>query len=185
MNFIEEIKAYKPINEQETVDKQVILEFIGDYPNNVLTRDNRIAHITASAVIVNHARTKMLMIHHNIYDTWTWTGGHADGEPDMLKLAMKEASEETGLDDLRPLGGIRTIDVLWVQSHMKNGGYVGAHLHLNVAYVLEASEEDELVLNEEETSGLCWVLIEMVPEYSKEPDIVYIYKKLFQSIDIL
>ena len=184
MNYIQEIKNYKPVNEQETEDKKVILDYIKSFPTTVLLRENKIAHMTASGLIVNQAHSKMLMIHHNIYKTWTWTGGHCDGEEDLLKLALREAYEETGLQSCRPLSGIGSIDILVVQSHMKRAKYVPAHLHLNVSYVFEADEEETLTLNEDETSGLKWVPLEKVSAYSGEEEIIYIYDKLFKNIGI-
>jgi len=185
MNYIDEIKAYQPMNEQEIMDKKVILDYIESFPDNVLLRDNRIAHMTASGLIINKEHTKMLMIHHNIYNTWTWVGGHADGEADMLKLALKEAQEETGLEKFQTLGNIHTIDVLLVEGHIKHGKYVNPHLHLNVAYVFEADEEENLVLNVEETSGLKWVAIENIRESSGEEAIIYVYSKMLKSAGII
>lgn len=184
MNYVEEIRKYEPVNVQEVEDKDVILGYIDSFPENVLLRDNKIAHLTSSGVIVNRERTKMLMIHHNIYNTWTWTGGHCDGEEDLLKLALREANEETGLHSCVPLGGIGSIDILIVQSHIKRGKYVNAHLHLNVAYVFEADEHEALILNEDETSGLKWVPIEEVRQHSGEEEIIYVYDKLFKSVGI-
>lgn len=184
MNYIEEIKQYKPINEQEMEDKEVILDYIKSFPDNVLLRNNKIAHMTSSGVIINKEHTKMLMIHHNIYKTWTWTGGHMDGEEDLLKLALREANEETGLNSCKPLGGIGSIDVLIVHSHIKKGKYVNAHLHLNVAYVFEADNSETLILNEDETSGLKWVPINEVRTHSGEEEIIYVYEKLFKSVGI-
>jgi len=184
MNYITEIKKYKPVNEQEQTDKEVILDYINSFPDNVLLRDNKIAHMTSSGIIVNKEHTKMLMIHHNIYNTWTWIGGHADGEEDMLKLTLKEAREETGLEEFKALGGIKTIDVIPVPAHIKHGKFVSPHLHLNVAYVLEANEEHRLVVNEDETSGIKWVSMDKVPKYSGEDEIIYVYKKILKNAGI-
>ena len=49
--------------------------------------------MTSSGLIFNKNLDKILMVHHNIYNTWSWTGGHADGEDDLLKVAIKEAKE--------------------------------------------------------------------------------------------
>ena len=95
-SWIEEIKKYTPYNEQEQRDKELILKCINDY-DDLLFRENPIAHITSSGYIVNKERTKVLMIHHNIYKTWAWTGGHADGDGDLIHVAVKEAVEETGV----------------------------------------------------------------------------------------
>ena len=59
--------------------------------------------MTASGFIVNEARNKTLMVHHNIYNSWSWTGGHADGDSDLLAVALREAREETGIVNVTPL----------------------------------------------------------------------------------
>ena len=92
----DEIAAFKPYNEQEEKDKVLILDFLDRNPDAFL-RSNRLAHMTASAWIVNPARSKVLMVYHRLYDSWSWTGGHADGETDLLAVALREVREETGL----------------------------------------------------------------------------------------
>lgn len=182
MEFIRQIEAYKADSEQEKNDKKIILNYIDDYKHNILTRDNEIAHITSSGFILNKSCDKVLMIHHNIYNTWTWTGGHADGEKDLLATALKEAIEETGVKNLKPLTNeISSIDILPVWGHMKRGAYVSAHLHLNASYILIADEEEKLMVNEDETSGVGWVTIEDMPEKSNEPFLLEIYFKLIEK----
>jgi len=61
-----------------------------------LLRDNEIAHITSSGFILNKSLDKALLIHHNIRNVWAWTGGHADGNSNLLEVAIQEAVEETG-----------------------------------------------------------------------------------------
>jgi len=96
MRFIEDIKNYKPYNEQEEKDKKLVEYYIDNF-KDILTRENELAHLTSSAFILNKDKSKVLMIYHNIYDSWAWTGGHADGEEDLLVVALKEAKEETGI----------------------------------------------------------------------------------------
>ena len=113
MNYKEAILAYQPINEQEEAEKRVILEYINEYPDTVLLRENEKGHLTSSGFIMNKDLTKVLMIHHNIYNSWAWTGGHADGDEDLLYVAMKEAKEETGVVEIEPLmEEIASIDIL-------------------------------------------------------------------------
>lgn len=181
MNFIHAISAYHPINEQEASDQDLILKYAEDYGQTLLTRENGIAHMTASSIILNEAMDQMLMIHHNIYNTWTWTGGHTDGDEDLYAVALKEAKEETGLKNLHPLSkDIASVDILPVWGHIKRGKYVSAHLHLNAAFVFIADPMEILVLNEQETSGLQWVPLEEVAERSQEPQIIEVYEKLIQ-----
>ena len=77
-NLIRQIENYPPFNEQEEKDKALILGWIRNN-ENAFSRENTVAHITASAWVVNKDRSKVLMVYHNIYNSWSWLGGHADG----------------------------------------------------------------------------------------------------------
>ena len=182
MNWIEEIKEYIPYNEQEAADKETILYSIENF-NNLLTRENPLAHITSSGYIVNKDRTKVLMIYHNIYNSWSWTGGHADGDGDLLHVAIKEAKEETGIKNVKALDNkIFSLDVLTVQAHIKKGKNISSHLHLSVAYLLEADENDELTIKEDENSGVQWIPIDEISKYSTEENMIKLYEKFNEKI---
>lgn len=179
MHYKKAIEAYLPINAQEIQDKKVILNYINHFGDNVLLRDNEIAHITSSGFIMNQALDKVLLIHHNIRDVWSWTGGHADGDKDMLYVSLKEAREETGIEDIYPLTKeIASIDILTVEGHRKNENYVNVHLHLSVAYILIADETSEVKICPSENSGVEWFPVShFTKEYFSEHD-VYLYNKL-------
>ena len=103
------------------------------------------------------------MIFTKIYNSWSWTGGHADGDSDLLKVAIKEASEETGLKNIKPISkDIFSFRFLTVKWSFEDGDMYSSHLHLSVAYLLEADENEELVVNEDETKGVKWVPIDKV-----------------------
>ena len=179
MKIVKDIEKYRPCNEQERHDQALILDFLNRNEDAFL-RSNRLAHMTASAWIVNPARTKTLMVYHKLYDSWSWTGGHADRETDLLAVALKEAREETGIVHVRPVSGeIFSLEVLTVDGHEKRGEYVSSHLHLNVTYLLEAEESDTLRICKEENSGVAWFTLEEALKASTEPWFVErIYKKL-------
>ncbi len=119
MEWIDAVKEYNPCNEQEMKDKEIILKYSKIF-DDILTRDNEIIHMTSSAFVINKARSKALMVHQNIYNSWAWTGGHADGEKDLLFVAIKEAGEETGVKKLMPVSNeIASIDILPVFGHIK------------------------------------------------------------------
>lgn len=179
MKFIESLKKYNPYNEQEVKDKEFMLKFI-ETSDNILERINTVAHFTASSWIVNKDRDKVLMIYHNIYDSWSWTGGHADGDDDLLSVAVKEAKEETGVNSIRPLNDdIYSIEVITVDGHIKRSEYVSSHLHLNLTYLLEADDSDILVIKEDENSDVKWFTLDKAIEASSEPWMRnYIYEKL-------
>ncbi|MDV2887536.1 NUDIX domain-containing protein, partial [Alkalihalophilus pseudofirmus] len=73
-----------------------MLRYIDTFPD-ILTRKNEFAHFSSSAWTVNKDRTKVLMAFHNIYQSWSWLGGHADGDDHLLRVALRETREETGL----------------------------------------------------------------------------------------
>ena len=183
MNIVDQIRRYAPFCEQEARDKTVILDYLASNPGAFL-RSDPIAHMTASAWIVNRERTRVVMVYHRIYDSWSWTGGHADGEKDLLAVALREAREETGLRDVRPVSGeIFSLEVLTVDGHEKRGEYVSSHLHLNVTYLLEADESEELRVCEEENSGVRWFSLGEALAASTEPWFVErIYQKLNEKL---
>jgi 8-oxo-dGTP pyrophosphatase MutT (NUDIX family) len=179
MRYLDVIERYQTKSEQEERDRSLMLEQMDLTGHKILTRENEAAHMTSSGVILNPALDKMLMIHHKIYDTWAWTGGHADGDDNPLETAIREAQEETGIEQIVPLSTeAASIEVLPVFGHQKNGAYVSTHLHFNVSYLLIAEETERLIVNENETNGVEWVPISKLPTYSNEPFLVAIYQKI-------
>ena len=177
------IEKYMPYNEQEENDKKIILDYMEKY-DNLLTRENEIAHFTASAWTINKECTKVLMIYHKIYNSWAWTGGHADGDTKLLKTAVRELKEETGIKNVNSLkDDIYSLEIICVNGHIKREKYVSSHLHFNLTYLLEADEKEELMMKEDENSGVKWINIADINEYSTEPWMKEkIYRKLVQQI---
>ena len=177
--YADALRAYSPQNEQEDADRRMILEYIRRFPDNILTRDNAIAHMTSSGFVVNADASKVLMAHHNLYRVWAWTGGHADGEADLLAVALREAREETGAEHVRPLSAqIASVDILPVWGHVKGGRYVCARQHLNVSYLLVADETDPLRAREGENTRVGWLPAERLLEYTREWQMDGVYTKL-------
>ena len=169
MELLGQLEQYRPFNEQEERDRDILLRCLRE-EGDIFTRDNAMAHMTASAWVVNRERTKVLMAYHNIYHSWSWLGGHADGDRDLLRVAVREAVEESGLSDIRPVtDSIYSIEVLTVDGHVKRGAYVASHLHLNVTYLLEADDHGILHTKEDENSGVAWFPAEEAVSASSEP----------------
>ena len=183
--IVAQIEKYRPVNEQERHDKIRILDFLRDNEDAFLRR-NATAHMTASAWIVNEDMTKVLMVYHRIYDSWSWTGGHADGERDLLALALREAREETGVSSVHPVTeDIYSLEVLTVDGHEKRGEYVSSHLHMNVTYLLQADESERVHICEDENSGVAWFSLDDALKASSEPWFVQrIYKKLNDKLKL-
>lgn len=181
-----QLMEYRPFNEQEERDRSLILHCLDTQPD-LYTRENRVAHLTASAWIVNHDRTKVIMAYHNIYQSWSWLGGHADGEQDLLSVALREAREESGVQHIQPVtDDIYSIEILTVDGHVKRGEYVSSHLHLNITYLLEADETDPLFVKADENSGVRWFTLDDAIAACTEPWMQkHIYTKLNQKLRTL
>ena len=178
----QQIAAYVPFNEQEARDKSVFLDWLGS-GRDILTRENEVAHLTASAWVVSPDRKSVLMAYHNLYDSWAWLGGHADGESNLLAVALREAREESGIEDVRPVTeAILSIETLCVNGHEKRGRYVPSHLHLNVTYLLEADSAQALRAKPDENSAVAWIAVEDIAKKSTEHWFVErVYSKLCEK----
>lgn len=184
MDLLWQLEQYRPFNEQEERDRALILACLRE-KGDLFSRENRLAHMTASAWVVNPERTKVLMAYHNIYRSWSWLGGHADGERDLLGVALREVREESGLKSLRPVSeSIYSLEALTVDGHIKRGVYVSSHLHLNVTYLIEADEQEALQIKQDENSGVHWFGLEEAVSASCEPWFrERIYSKLNKKLE--
>lgn len=204
------IAAFEPFNEQEAADKHVILRALDTDPD-CFDRSAQ-AHMACSIWVVDPSFTQTLLVYHNIYDSWSWIGGHADGECDLAVVALRELQEETGVaharlvageahgagdastaseptvGGVRPLcgpGGIYSLEVLTVDGHEKRGAYVSSHLHLNVAYLAIADPAEPIRIKPDENSDVRWVPLEDAIRLSTEPWIRdRIYRKLIDKLHL-
>lgn len=181
MNIKEEIENYEPFNEQEIADKKYFLKFIKTF-DDTLTRNNLFGHFTASAFVVNKSRTKMVIVYHIINDGWIYPGGHADGESNLLSVAIREVNEETGLKTKVLSNKIFAIQANPVQSHIKKSKFVSAHTHFDVIYLLEAVDSTPLSYREDESKGVKWISFNDLDKEDIVPFIKPIYKKLIDKL---
>lgn len=178
----EYIINYIPENEQEKNDKKLMLKYLTEF-DDVLTRDNEMFHFTTSAWIVNHDRTKVLMIYHNIYDSWAWIGGHADGNSNLFEVVKKEIEEESGVTNLKLLeDGIFGLSIQVVKPHIKRGKYVSSHLHYDLQFLFEASEDEELKIAPNENSNVGWIGISNLLNEVNEDHMKPLYQKLMDKV---
>ncbi len=180
MSLKDEIVHYIPANKQEEMDKIELLKWLNQ-GDGVFTRMNP-AHFTVSAWVVNRERDKVLMVYHNIYKSWSWMGGHADGKQDLFQVAKREVQEESGLEHFTAeYPDMISLEVLHVPGHEKRGHYVSSHLHLNVTYLLEADEEAPIRIKPDENSGVAWIQVDELPQKVSESWMLErIYSKLIK-----
>ena len=99
----------------------------------------------------------MVVVYHKIYNGWIYPGGHADGEDDLLAVAVREVEEETGLKTKVIDKNIFGIQALPIKGHVKHCKYVSAHIHFDAVYLLEADDKVPLVFREDESNGVKWI----------------------------
>ncbi len=135
-------------------------------------------HITGSAWVVNATCCEVLLTHHRKLDRWLQLGGHADGESDVLGVAMKEAEEESGLTDFTQVGdGIFDIDIHLIPERKGEP----AHFHYDVRYVLRANGCLDFTVSEE-SHDLRWVKLEEVKTLTTESSMMRMVVKCSKQL---
>lgn len=180
----DQIQAFCPGCPQEEADRRWMLDYLQNHPN-AYSRLDPVAHMTVSAWVLGPDGKRVALVHHNIYNSWSWVGGHADGQRDLLKVAMQEVREETGIKRMKLLkNGIFSLECLAVMGHEKRGAYVPSHIHMNVTYLLQA-EDETLREKPDENSAVGWFTPEEALRASTEPWMVQrVYRKLVQRTAI-
>ena len=131
-------------------------------------RSNSYGHLTGSAWVVNKARTKALLLHHRKLDRWMQTGGHADGEFDLLSVALREAREESGLTRIEPVSSeVFDVDIHEIPPFKD----IPAHFHFDVRFLLEGDEAEPLSQNEE-SNAVAWIALDDIASYTNEESVV-------------
>lgn len=117
------------------------------------------AHVTGSAWVVNPSRDHVLLLHHRKHDQWFQPGGHADGDHDILRVALRETSEETSLapEQIRLVdGGIFDVDIHAIAANFHKGKQEPAHQHIDIRFLLEI--DDSIVIpGNDESHQVLWV----------------------------
>ena len=156
--------------ETEVIDR--FDRFVRDH-SDCFERSLAIGHITGSAWIVNAAGDAVLLTHHRKLNRWLQPGGHADGDPDVLAVAMREADEETGLNPLEAATpAIFDLDVHPIPARRDEP----EHFHFDVRYAIRHSGDGAFTVTEE-SHDLAWVPIADLSDYTDEESIHRMAKK--------
>lgn len=179
---MEAIQGYQPQTAEEGLTKEAILKLV-QTESDLFSRSNPDYHFTTSTLIISEDYQEVLLIHHKLFNAWTWTGGHNDGNEDFKAVALKEAQEETGIQAFKWFShDIQSLDIFPVAEHVRQGKEVAAHQHLNVAYILIADKKDPLIQNQEETNDIRWWPLEDLLKISQEPHMLLVYEKLLARL---
>jgi 8-oxo-dGTP pyrophosphatase MutT (NUDIX family) len=164
--------AVRPLeaHEREMVDDAIA--FIAAHPDCLL-RSCLTGHLTGSSWIVNRARSRTLLLLHRKLNRWLNPGGHADGDPDLAAVALREAQEETGLASVRLLEP-RLFD--FDRHRIPEHRGAPEHWHYDFRLLLEADDAEPLAISEE-SNDLRWVELGRVPELNAAESVARLIRK--------
>lgn len=173
MLLLEKLDAYTGFDQAEMRMWTVLECFVQANPR-CFERSLDIGHITGSAWIVDLDKTHVLLTHHRKLDRWLQLGGHADGDPDILNVAWREAREESGLAHVSPVSeNIYDLDVHAIPASSKEL----AHFHYDVRFLFTADRHVPLVISSE-SKDLAWVPVVDIEKYSVDDSIMRMVRKM-------
>ncbi|HEV7349897.1 NUDIX hydrolase [Telluribacter sp.] len=173
--LLSRLEEYTPLDENEREMCLSTKRFIRTQPD-CFERTLAIGHVTGSAWVVSPDRAQVLLMHHRKLDRWFQPGGHCDGDPQVLEVAMKEATEETGLRQITPVSDqIFDVDVHLIPANSKEA----AHYHYDIRFLLEADPNQPIERNAE-SKEVRWISLDKVAEYNNSESILRMVRKLQQ-----
>ena len=154
-NLVTQLEKYRAANgaQSDTVDR--FIAFL--QRNGLQSFDRSLAegHVTASCWLINRSQTHVLLTHHRKLNNWIQPGGHADGECDLVKVALTEAYEESGIEKIRVLSrNIFDIDQHVIPARKNEA----EHFHYDFRFPMKSAERDNYIVSEE-SYDLNWVEI--------------------------
>jgi 8-oxo-dGTP pyrophosphatase MutT (NUDIX family) len=171
------LHSYTPVDADEQAMTAATIAFVEQHPD-CFERSLLVGHITGSAWIVSQDRQQVLLIHHRKLDRWLQPGGHADGDPDVAAVALREAQEETGLGLLRLVedGGGR-IPIFDVDIHsIPARGDIPEHLHYDIRFLVEADAKEAFGFSDE-IKNIQWFSVEQAISYADSDSILRMVAK--------
>ncbi|MDB6094794.1 MAG: hydrolase [Verrucomicrobia bacterium] len=169
--------AARALDAHEAAMTRATIEFVESHPHCLLRSELK-GHVTGSAWIVDAKREQTLLTHHRKLDKWLQLGGHADGDPDVRAVALREAAEESGLVKLRVVGlEIFDVDRHWIPERKTEP----AHWHHDLRFMIEADPEEKLIVTSE-SKDLAWVRIADVAGLNPEESMARMVRKTESAI---
>ena len=167
--------SYRSDYSEENVFKTRIMNFITTHPD-AFERSCKEGHITGSAWLLNPDGRKVLLTHHRKLNRWLQLGGHSDGNADTAAVALREATEESGIQGIRFVSkDIFDIDIHPIPKNLTKGE--GPHFHYDIRFLLQAPTENFVVSNE--SKALRWMSLSDLAQIQSEltPSILRMMEK--------
>ncbi|MCS7025352.1 MAG: NUDIX hydrolase [Bryobacteraceae bacterium] len=171
--LLDRLARYRCATAQEADLRVRFQAFVAEY-EECFERSLKIGHVTGSAWLVDLERTHVLLTHHQKLDKWLQLGGHADGDRDVLRVALREAQEESGLCSIRAVSDeIFDLDIHRIPARQNEP----EHWHYDVRFFCEADRNEPLRLSSE-SKELRWVGLGDLPRLTSEESILRMARKM-------
>ena len=167
------VNAYSPVFPEEKVYRSKILDFIQSHPD-CFNRSCYEGHITASSFLLNYDSTLALLMHHSKLNMWLQLGGHCDGDNDVIRVALKEAQEESGIMSIKLVRkSIFDIDIHLVPGNDKEH----AHYHYDIRFLFRIDDEGAVASKNSESLELKWFANYVSELPTRERSIIRLFEK--------
>ncbi len=171
-DILRKLRNYSPTDSRDINCRDRIITFV-ERNQNCFERSFQPGHITGSAWITNHARNRFLLTFHSRLNLWLQLGGHADGNPDVLAVALREAREESGLEIIHCLSPeIFDLDIHRIPGHQG----VPEHYHYDLRFLFEADDSQPLIVSDE-SHDLRWLTGIEILQLTQEVSILRMLRK--------
>lgn len=152
MDIVELLKKYDPVYEEEKASKIQMLKFISEH-DDCFQRSQSAGHFTGSTWIVNCDNSAFLLTLHKKLKVWLQCGGHADGDPDITRVAMREAFEESGLTSLK----LVSPEIFDIDAHkIPEWNGVPSHYHFDIRFLVKVDDPRDFIKISGESLDLKW-----------------------------
>jgi 8-oxo-dGTP pyrophosphatase MutT (NUDIX family) len=170
-SLIHQLRSYQSVFKEENQFIPQFLELLQS--KDAFQRAHMPGHITGSAWIINKSHDKTLLVHHAKLNKWLQPGGHADGDENVLQVALREAKEETGLTDFKIAPTLFDIDIHIIPARKD----FPAHLHYDIRYLLEAEINEPIVVSEE-SHDVKWIPLVELEKFTTERSVLRMKEKV-------
>ncbi|MBT4289723.1 MAG: NUDIX hydrolase [Deltaproteobacteria bacterium] len=172
--LIRDLKEYQVKYPQEISLVNRVIAFIKNTPE-CFSRSHAEGHITGSAWLVNNHQQVLLTYHKKLHK-WIQLGGHADGNPSVLNVALKEAEEESGILDLKLISdAVFDVDIHLIPANSRES----SHYHYDIRYLISAGDMKQFKISNESIS-MAWIDFKDIKSYSKESSLLKMKEKYHQ-----
>lgn len=170
--LITRLQDYMPRDPHERAMRDRMLDFVKTY-TDCFDRSLTIGHITGSAWIVNPSRDKVLMTHHGKLNRWLQLGGHADGDPLVDRVALREAQEESGIEAVKLISDRPfDLDIHEIPPHKSDP----VHLHYDIRFLIEIEDTIPLRISSE-SKDLAWITLDRIRDFTTEESVLRMARK--------